>query len=230
MLLFFPLVIVVSFFGKMRGGNMIYSICRFWADIFCLLTGIRHYNIYESPHDRSKSYIFVSNHISYMDIPMMMKCIRRQHIRILGKAEMAKIPIFGYIYRKAVVMVYRDSAAHRIRSVKTLTSIIRRGVSVFICPEGTFNMQHTPLKEFYDGAFRIAIETQTPIKPILFLDTYARLPYESLLSLSPGKCRTVFMQEIDVKGLTLSDTKSLKEKVYKLMEDALIKYKASWIS
>jgi 1-acyl-sn-glycerol-3-phosphate acyltransferase len=164
-----------------------------------------------------------------MDIPMMMKCIRRQHVRILGKAEMAKVPLFGYIYKSAVVMVNRESAVHRVRSVKTLTSIIRRGVSVFICPEGTFNITHKPLKEFYDGAFRIAIETQTPIKPILFLDTYDRLPYEYLLSLNPGKCRTVFLEEVNVEGYTLKDSKLLKEKVYRLMEEGLIKYKASWI-
>ena len=229
MLVLFPLILLVSPLGKMRGGNLVYSICRFWARAFCILTGIRHRKILRAPHDRSRPFIFVSNHISYMDIPMMMRCISHQHIRILGKAEMARIPIFGFIYRIAVVLVYRDDAAHRLKSIRILRSVIRRGVSVFICPEGTFNTTHQPLKEFYDGAFRIAIETQTPIKPILFLDTYDRLPYTSFFSFNPGRCRTVFLKEVEVDGYTLKDTQALKEKVYTIMEEALIGYRASWI-
>jgi 1-acyl-sn-glycerol-3-phosphate acyltransferase len=90
-------------------------------------------------------------------------------------------------------------------------------------------MTHQPLKEFYDGAFRVAIETQTPIKPMLFLDAYDRLSYKSVFSLNSGKCRIVYLDEIKVEGLTVNDVKKLKEEVYKKMEQGLIKYKASWI-
>ena len=229
MLLLFPLVIIASFFGKLRGGNIIYRICQVWADCMMVLWGIRHQNLYEMPHDTNKQYVFVFNHISYMDIPMLMKAIRKQHFRILGKAEMAKIPVFGFFYRNAVVMVERDSAEKRARSVQKLKAVIRKGISVVIAPEGTFNMTHHPLKEFYDGAFKIAIETQTPIKPILFLDTYDRLHYESIFSLTPGKSRVIYLEEIGVKGLTIKDVKDLKEKVFNLMERKLIAYQASWI-
>ncbi|MEO6638657.1 MAG: lysophospholipid acyltransferase family protein [Ginsengibacter sp.] len=186
-------------------------------------------NIYEEEHDLTKEYIFVSNHISYLDIPMMMKAIRRQHIRILGKVEMSTIPIFGMIYRKAVVVVDRDNAAQKKSSVKHLIEFLKLHISVFICPEGTFNTTHCPLKSFYNGAFKIAIETQNPIRPILFLDTYDRLNYKSVFSFNPGRCRAVYLSEISTIGLTLQDVGSLKEKVYKQMEEALIRYKASWI-
>ncbi len=229
MFLFFPAIVIASLFGKVSGGNVIYTICRLWADILCFLTGIRHINIYESPHDISRSYIFLSNHISYMDIPMIMKSVRKQHVRVLGKAEMGKIPVFGYIYKSAVVMVDRESASNRFRSIKVLKSVIKKGISVFICPEGTFNMGPEPLKSFYDGAFRIAIETQTPIKPLLFLDTYDRLSYKSIFSFTPGKSRTVFLEEVDVSGYAISEVPLLKTKVYRIMKEALIRYKASWI-
>ena len=85
------------------------------------------------------------------------------------------------------------------------------------------------MKEFYDGAFKIAIETQTPIKPVLFLDTYDRMHYESIVSLQPGKSRSVYLEEIPVDGLTLDDVDFLRGKVYKIMEEKLIAYKASWI-
>jgi 1-acyl-sn-glycerol-3-phosphate acyltransferase len=228
-LLIMPVVVVASFFGKMRGGNIIYALCRFWSRACFLLWGFRHKNIFEAPHDRNKQYIFVSNHISYMDIPVIFMAITRQRIRILGKHEMAKVPVFGFLYRNAVVMVNRDDAENRRRSIVQLRSVIRKGVSVFICPEGTFNMTGQPLKEFYNGAFRLAIETQTPVKPLLFLDTYDRMSYKQLLSLKPGINRAVYLEEVAVEGLTVKDTEALKQKVYELMEAALIRYKASWI-
>jgi 1-acyl-sn-glycerol-3-phosphate acyltransferase len=229
MFLIMPVVIVASFLGKMQGGNIIYALCRFWTDVCFFFWGIYHRNYFEQPHDKKKQYIFVSNHISFIDIPVIFKVIRGQRIRILGKYEMSKIPVFGFLYRNAVVMVNRDDAEHRRQSVLQLKSVISRGVSVFICPEGTFNMTGRPLKDFYNGAFRLAIETQTPIKPLLFLDTYDRMNYKSIISMTPGKNRGVYLEEVPVEGLTIDDVEMLKQKVYDIMEERLIHYKASWI-
>ncbi|MDQ2862784.1 MAG: 1-acyl-sn-glycerol-3-phosphate acyltransferase [Bacteroidota bacterium] len=229
MLLQLPLFVYSFLLPTVKGGNVLYKICRFWADAFFFLIAIKHTNIYEEKHDINRQYIFVSNHISYLDIPMMMKAIRNQNIRILGKSEMTKIPVFGFIYKKGAVLVNRESAVKRSESINKLIWFIEKKISVFICPEGTFNMTHKPLKNFYDGAFRIAIETRKPIRPILFLDTYARLNYKSSFSLNPGKCRSVYLSETTTEGLTLNDLSFLKEKIYKQMEEALIRYKASWI-
>ncbi len=230
LLLLFPLVIIASFFGKIRGGNFIYKICQFWADSMMIIWGIRHRNIFESPHDKNKQYVFIFNHISYMDIPIIMKAIRKQPFRILGKSEMAKIPVFGFLYQHAVVMVDRSNAVKRAESVAKLKAFIRKGISVVIAPEGTFNMTANPLKEFYDGAFKIAIETQTPIKPILFLDTFHRMHYKSIFTLSPGRSRAIYLEEISVEGLTMDELPLLKKKVYDLMESKLITYQVSWIN
>ena len=227
--LIFPLVVLASFFGKIRGGNFIYKLCHLWADFFLLMIGIFHRNIYEVPHNRSKQYVFVFNHISYMDIPVLLKSIRRQKLRILGKAEMAKVPLFGFIYKSAAVLVERGDAEKRAKSVEQLKSVLKKGISIVIAPEGTFNMTHKPLKDFYGGAFKIAIETQTPIKPVLFLDAYDRMGYESIFSIKPGKSRSVYLEAITVEGLTIEDVDFLKAKVYKLMEEKLIEYKGSWI-
>ena len=229
MLLLMPAVIIASFFGKLNGGNFIYRVCRIWSDIWFFCTGVFPKIIYEAEHDRTKQYIFVSNHISYFDIPMIFKVIRRQNICILGKFELSKVPIFGFIYRNAVVMVNRESTASRAKSVLQLKSVIKKGISVFIYPEGTFNITNQPLKDFYDGAFRIAIETETPIKPMLFLDTYDRMNYKSIFSITPGKCRAVFLPEVSVEGRDIDQLPILKQKVFDSMETALIKYKASWI-
>lgn len=229
MFLLLPLIVVASFFGKIKGGNFIYKLCKLWARFVLMMLGMYHKNIFESPHDVSRQYVFVFNHISFIDIPVILRSVQNQHFRILGKAEMAKIPIFGFIYRSAAVLVERDDPEKRAKSVKQLKSVLKKGISVVIAPEGTFNMTHRPLKNFYDGAFKIAIETETPVKPMLFLDTYDRLHYESIFSLTPGKSRTIFLEEISVDGLTLNDVDLLKERVYKAMEEGLIRYKASWI-
>lgn len=225
MFLLLPFVVLASFFGKVKGGNMIYHICRLWADIALVLWGMHHRNIYEAPVVKHHAVIFVFNHISYMDIPFMMKTFRPQPIRILGKAEMAKIPIFGYIYKEAVVLVDRESEEGRLKSVHEMKNVLSKNISIVIAPEGTFNMTHKPLKEFYNGAFKIATETNTPIQPVLFLDAYDRLNYNSIFSLTPGRSRAVFLPEI----LPGNDMLELKQKVYDTMEAGLIRYKASWI-
>ena len=108
-----------------------------------------------------------------------------------------------------------------------MKAILAQNISMV--PEGTFNTTHQPLKEFYDGAFKIAIETQTSIQPVIFLDGYNRLSYENIFSLNPGKSRAVFLEEVEVNEYTLDDVEILKSKVYNIMQTALIKYKASWI-
>ena len=134
------------------------------------------------------------------------------------------------MYRQAVILVKRDSPANRARSLGLLKEAIHQNISVVIAPEGTFNMTGNPLKEFYDGAFRIAIETQTPIRPVIFLDTYDRMHYRSIFSMTPGRSRAVYLPEVSVQGYDLSRVQELKQTVFISMEHALIRYKARWIS
>ena len=225
MIIVFVLVFFYLFFGKIKAGNLVYKTCRIWGTIWYFLIGIKHREIYETPHDRNKQYIFIANHSSYMDVPCVAMCIH-QPLRALGKYEMVRYPIFGFIYRVAVILVDRSDAAHRAQSVRALKAAIKRGISIFIFPEGTFNETGRPLKDFYDGAFRTAVETQTPIKPILFIDNDERMNHKSIFSLTPGICRCVYLDEIKVDGYsTKEDIQLLKQKVYDIMETGLTKYR-----
>lgn len=228
MLIVFPFAILSTFFGRINGGNMLYRLCMVWADLWFPLVGIFHKNSYEQPLRPGASYVFVANHTSYLDAALIPKVVR-QPVRPLGKIEIAKVPIFGYIYKNAIVTVDRSNPENRAKSVRILRSVIHKGISIFFFPEGTFNETGQPLKSFYDGAFRIAIETGTPIKPILFLDAYDRLHPDNLFSMTPGKSRAVFLQEIPTEGLTNKDISSLKQQVYDLMERKLREHGASWI-
>jgi 1-acyl-sn-glycerol-3-phosphate acyltransferase len=221
----FPVTVFCTLFGKIRGGNMMYRSYGFIFRAWYLFTGIRHQDIYEAEEHRENQYIFVANHISYMDIPPVLLAIH-QPVRILGKYEMVKIPVFGWIYRMAVVLVDRSSPEARARSVRALRSALKKDVSIFIFPEGTLNETGEPLKEFFDGAFRLAIEMQTPIKPLLFIDTVDRLHYSGLFRLTPGRSRVVHLQEVDVSGFTMKDLKLLKQKVHDIMEAGLRRYRS----
>ncbi len=229
MLIVLPFAVAGSFFGKIRGGNFIFRLCGVWGDLWFFFIGIRHRNLFEVPHDKKKHYIFVANHISYLDAPIIVKTMR-QPIRVLGKIEMSKIPLFGFIYRNAIVPVDRSNPENRAKSVRILKSVVNKGISIFLFPEGTFNLTTEPVKDFFDGAFRIAIESQIPLKPVLFLDGYSRMHYKSLFSLNPGRSRSVFLDEITVEGLSMNDVEMLKQRVFDIMEKKLRDYKVAWIN
>ena len=229
MIVVFPFVVLASMFGRIRGGNLVLRICGLWADIWFPLIFIFHRKIYETPLEKDRQFIFVNNHISYLDSAILPKAYRRP-IRPLGKVEMARIPVFGFIYRNAIVTVDRSSPENRVKSLMILRSVIDKGISVLVFPEGTFNTKGQPLKEFYDGAFRLAIETQTPIRPVLFLDSFSRMHYSSVFRMSPGRSRIVYLPEVPVKGLTLEDLPDLKKQTHELMSQRLIAYKAAWIT
>lgn len=229
MLVLFPFVLVASFFGPIRGGNAVYRICCLWGDLWFPLIGIIHRNRFEVPLDKDSSQIFVMNHNSYLDAALLVKTLRMP-TRALGKAEIGKVPVFGFIYRNAIVTVDRSSPAHRARSVQVLKSVLRKGISVLVFPEGTFNETGAPLKDFYDGAFRIAIETGTPIRPVLLLDSWRRLPPGKWFGMNPGRSRAIFLEPVPVTGLGKEDIGLLKSRVHQLMSDKLQAYGAPWIT
>lgn len=229
MVILLPFVLLAGAFRETTRGDIIYYIVTFWSDVGMALWGMPHKTMGLNDYAPSHPVIFVFNHGSYLDIPILLKSVRKFRVRVLGKAEMAKIPLFGLFYRGAVIMVDRSNAEARAKSVAKLKSSLDKNISVVIAPEGTFNMTHKPLKEFYDGAFRIAIETQTPIKPMLILDAYDRLHPNSIFSFTPGGSRTVFLEEISVAGYGPERIAELKQIVYSTMENALISFNASWI-
>ncbi|WP_240040658.1 lysophospholipid acyltransferase family protein [Pseudocnuella soli] len=228
MLLLFPFVIIASFFGKIKGGNAIWRICCIWGDLWFPLIGIIHRNRFEVPLHKGEPQIFVANHVSYIDAAIIVKVFRLP-LRALGKVELSKVPLFGFIYRNAIVTVDRSSAGARAKSVAQLKAVLRKGISVLVFPEGTFNETGGPLKSFYDGAFRVAIETGTPIRPVLLLDTWSRMPPGKLFTITPGRSRAVFLEPVPVDGYTLQDVAALREKVYAMMEAGLVAHKAAWI-
>ncbi len=224
LIIIFPFVLLAVLFGQPLGGNFVIHLCRLWSDGWLFAIGIRSRVIEISPVDPERHYVFVSNHISYLDIPVIFKGIRKNNFRVLGKMELAKVPVFGTVYRLAVVLVDRSDGGNRAKSIATLKKILNQNISILIFPEGTFNETGAPLKPFYNGAFRIAIETQTPIKPIVHADTLNLMHYSNPLTLRPGISRAVVLPEVSVEGFTMHDLPVLKKMVFDQMEKCIIEY------
>jgi 1-acyl-sn-glycerol-3-phosphate acyltransferase len=214
-----PFAIALLFFKN--GGVYLYKIGKIWGHCFSFLIGIRWKRVGNLLPDKNEDYIFVSNHISYYDIFGMLIALNQPY-RTLGKAEPAKYPVFGALYKKSVILVNRSSDEDRKKSVANLKQQIKSGLSVCIFPEGTFNNTANSLKDFYEGAFRIAIETQTPIMPFVMYDVGKRFHWKNMLGATPGISRYQFLESTPAaafEGLTPSD---LKQKIYLQMEAALL--------
>ncbi|RAI99396.1 1-acyl-sn-glycerol-3-phosphate acyltransferase [Chitinophaga skermanii] len=223
MFLILPPIILASFIlGKVKGGNIVFYFLRFWAHVWFPSVGIWFKREYREPND-DKPCIYCVNHSSYLDAAIAVK-VMRLPFRPLGKIELVKVPFFGIIYKASVVAVDRKTAAGRSKSVREMIAMLKEGVSVLIFPEGTFNKGDQPLGQFHNGAFKIAIETQTPIKPVLYVDSRQRLPKVNLTSLTPGVCRIVYLPTIPVEGLTIADLPALKQRTFDAMDAAMREY------
>ena len=135
------------------------------------------------------------------------------------------MPVMGFLYRQIVIMVDRGNETSRARSMRLMWRVLKRESDILIFPEGTFNETGKPLKEFYNGAFRLAIITQTPILPVIFPDTVDRWHYSAWWKIWPGRNRVVYLDPVPVHGMDIESLPALKQQVYEIMEAALIKYR-----
>ena len=222
MIIVLPFVLLASAILPMHAGKrVILFLLRCWAWCFSYTSFFWITTVHKKMINRQIPHIYVGNHGSYLDAVAV--CIGiPQFFSPLGKVEMTKIPIFGIIYKRIVIMIDRSSKESRAQSVSALKSDISNGSSILIFPEGTMNKTGAPLTEFYDGAFRIAIETQTSLMPFVTINNRKLLPRINPLSARPGLIKIVFITPVSVKGLTMEDLPMLKQKVLDLMEEAIL--------
>jgi 1-acyl-sn-glycerol-3-phosphate acyltransferase len=218
MILYLPGIIGPFLLGQ-RFGNIGYFFLWLWSWTFSILTFIRYEFHGTENFKKGKSYIYISNHTSFLDIPGIRMIIPGQ-FRPLAKKELLKIPVFGWIAKAATIIVDRSSPESRKKSIDRLKQFLKQGISILIFAEGTQNRSKELLQPFHDGAFRIAIDTQRPILPLVVIGAGKLMP-PSTINLRPGKIRIYVGDEISTEGLTGTEVQALKEKTFKAMEDLI---------
>ena len=189
-------------------------ISKAWMRLFFFLTGCSLRIKGRKNFKRDEKYIVVCNHNSLMDVPVTTPFIPGAN-KTIAKAEMAKIPLFGLIYKRGSILVDRNDKDSRRDSFGKMKAVLNMGMHMCIYPEGTRNRTDLPLKEFHDGAFKLAIETGVPILPALIFNTKKIMPPGKAFYFWPSHMEMHFLHPLYV---TEEDTyESLKIKVHDIM-------------
>jgi len=202
---------------------LFFAMARFWANIILYGMGFYYRVEREEELQKGKSYMLVANHTSMTDI-MLMLAITKNPFVFVGKKELAKIPIFGFFYKRSCILVDRNSSRSRFEVFEQAQKRLSQGLSVCIFPEGGVTEDESVLlDEFKDGAFRLAIDHQIPVVPMTFADNKKRFSF-TFFSGSPGIMRAKVHKFIPTQGLTHDDKKDLKDKVRDVIYEQLLAY------
>lgn len=162
-----------------RTGNIAHRVARIWAASILRASGIRVKLKGLKNIDSSKSYIYMANHQSNFDIPVLLAHLPVQ-FRWLAKAELFKIPLFGLAMRRVgYISIDRSDFRSAVKSLKKAAETIRKGTSVVIFPEGTRSLDGK-IHDFKKGGFIMAIDSQVPIVPVVIHGTRAIMPKATL--------------------------------------------------
>lgn len=167
--------------------------------------------------DPAGTYIFMSNHVSNLDPPVLVPLIPRR-TSVLAKKEIWRIPILGKALDLAeIVPVERSNRDAAMQSIRRAGEVMRHGINMTIYPEGTRSTDGR-LLPFKKGPFHLAAETGFPIVPVTILGTEEMMPKGRLVAKS-GTATLVFHSPIDPKQF--STREELMEAVRQAINSAL---------
>ena len=191
-------------------GRSAIGVARAWSRSLLWLARVRVTAEGLEKIDPSASYVFCSNHLSYMDTPVVLSSIPAQ-FRFLAKRGLFQIPFLGtHLAQAGHIPVPREDARAAVKTLTRAAEVIReRSVSVLIFPEGG-RSPDGQLHDFREGAAYIAIKAGVPLVPVALLGTRRILPYGSAV-FRPGPVRLRIGDPIPTHGRTLRDRAALTE-------------------
>ena len=206
-----------------RWYKYFFVFARIWAIVIFYGIGFRKVVKSAQVFDENQSYMLVANHTSMMDIMLMLIMVKKNPFVFVGKKELAKMPIFGYFYKKACILVDRSSVKSRHETIVRAQEKLNKGLSICIFPEGGVpDDESVVLDSFKDGAFRLAIEFQIPIVPMTFVRLKEFFPFRFFAG-KPGVVPVYVHDFIPTKGLTQEDKPKIKEQVRNVILQPLLK-------
>ena len=216
-----------------------WKLIRVWARVIIYGMGFRTSFQIDEVLDKDKSYMFCSNHTSLLD-PFVLMMLSKNPVVFVGKKELTKLPVFGFFYKRVVIMVDRDNLTSKKQVYERAREKLSGGTSIGIFPEGLVPTEDVILAPFKNGAFRLAIEYQIPIVPQTYYDCKRFFSWDFLKG-GTGTLRARQHQFIETKGLNMRDLNAIKQKVFQIiykelsadelyMKETLRKSKESQIS
>ena len=202
-----------------------FRLARIWAKVALFGSGFYYKTEFEQKPESGKSYMFVANHTSMTDILLMLSVIKNPFV-FVGKAELAKIPLFGFFYKRTCILVDRSSQKSRMKVFESAQKRINQGLSICIFPEGGVpHDESVVLDTFKDGAFKLAIEHQLTIVPLTFPDNKKRFSY-TFFSGSPGLMRAKIHSFVETKNHKIEEKAIIREQIRTTILTQLEKYNA----
>jgi 1-acyl-sn-glycerol-3-phosphate acyltransferase len=161
------------------------------------------------------SYVFLSTHQSYMDIPAMLGYLPAQ-LRIAAKKSLFRIPFMGWhLTRAGHIPIDRSSTENAVASMQRAASYLKDGICAFVFPEGT-RSRDGYLHKFKKGGFKLAVQAGAPIIPVTIIGSRQALPPDEII-FRPGPIDMYVDAPIPTNGLTDTDLEPLMETVYAIM-------------
>lgn len=217
-ILLFPFYFIIILNPKWHHYH--YYLNRFWAWLALKLVGISTEFIGLQNLDPKAQYVYCANHFSLLDI--LSFGFSPHAVVYVGKKSLAKIPLFGYMFRKLHVTVDRSSLKNRYEALQQAMVVMGQNRSLVMFPEGGILSKQIPeMIKFKDGAFRAAIEKQIPLVPVTLPDNWIILPDKLPIRINRRKMRMIFHEPISTVGLNMEDVPALKEQVFAVIDETL---------
>ncbi len=217
LLLISPILLILTI--KETYYHLLWKVVRIWSKILIYGMGFRLDVQLDETLDVNKSYMFCPNHASLID-PFLLTALSKNPIVFVGKQELAKIPLFGFFYKRAVIMVDRKSVKSRRKVYLLAKKRLQNGVSMAIFPEGLVPEENIILAPFKKGAFSLAIEFEMPIVPQVYFDCKRLFSWDYFKG-GPGLIRVKQHSFINTKGLNQSDIENVKNKTFDIIYNDL---------
>ena len=200
-----------------------FKMARIWAKFILFGMGF-YYKIDKVQElESDKSYMFIANHTSMVDIMLMLVSVRKPFV-FVGKTELVNIPLFGFFYKRTCILVDRTSSKSKHSVFERAQKRIDQGLSICIFPEGKVpDDESIVLDEFKNGAFRLAIDHQLTIVPIAFLDNKKRYSY-TIFSGKPGLLRVKILSFIETNNKTKKNLNEIRDNSWRLIHKELLEF------
>lgn len=190
-----------------------------WARSLLQIIHVK-YDIIDSHHiqfNEATPYIFMSNHLSLYDIPLLLVCLPGT-VRMVAKKELFKVPLWGHAMQQSdFVSIDRENATQALHDLEIAAQKMKAGVRLWIAPEGT-RSRDGQLQAFKKGAFNLAIQTGATIIPITIIGTDQLLPAKTFQFHLNQKVCLHLGEPIDAKQYTLRDRMKLLQRVREAIE------------